>query len=320
MSTWWQTLALVVLILLSLTLTRTRQSAFAVPANTATLAPLPVAPVASDQNFSFSFESAALGLSPAVATVPMRRWEVLDPTLAAQAVLVQSLDEGIPLLRFHPSVRWPIASITKLLTAAAVFDEVGVDKQITISPAAVATEGEAGELKKGEVYTSGDLLKIMLLASSNDAAAAFEEYLGGAEAFAKLANQKAAAIGMADTILHDGSGLSDLNESTADDLLKLVRYVAQEQPQLFAWTRLERFIAQPINDTTSHTVSNINPLVSTRNFLGGKTGTSPEAKENLVSVFTFHGRRLAVVILGAESRIDEVDQVLAWIDRAFQFP
>jgi D-alanyl-D-alanine carboxypeptidase len=65
---------------------------------------------------------------------------------------------------------------------------------------------------------------------------------------------------------------------------------------------------------------NINPFVQDQNFLGGKTGTSPEAKENFAGVFTFHGRRVLVVVLGSENRVTEVKNLFTWADTAFTFP
>jgi len=186
---------------------------------------------------------------------------VLDPSLNSVAVLVESLDDNIALFRYHSQQTWPMASITKLITAAIVLEDVGEDKKIPVSVSAVATEGIAGGLQPEDIYTSRDLLKIMLIASSNDAAVAFEEYLGGTEQFARRANQFVSEHNMPRTILHDASGLSDLNESTAEDITTLLKYIAKEHPSILSWTRIEHLIVQPINVPESRTITNVNPAM-----------------------------------------------------------
>lgn len=257
-------------------------------------------------------------VSPA-SFFPKRKWNVLDPQVDAEAALLYSLDDDMPLFRLNSYVQWPLASLTKLLTTVVILEEVGMSKKIPISQTAVETEGLAGGLKSGEVYGAKDLLRILLLVSSNDAAAAFEEFSGGRVTFAKLLNDKAKIIGMERTMIEDGSGLSDSNTGTATDLLKLARYILERHPDVFSWTRIPSQVIQPLNTTVIKTIDNIDPLVIEKNFLGGKTGTSPMAKENLVALFTFHNRRVAVILLGSRSRIQTARDLFTWADRAYEW-
>lgn len=254
-----------------------------------------------------------------VSAFPKRRWDVLDPQVDAEAALVHSLDDDMPLFRLNTYQPWPLASLTKLLTTVTVLEDVGVNKKIPISQTAVDTEGLAGGLKSGEVYGAEDLLRILLLVSSNDAASAFEEFSGGRAVFSELLNQKAKTIGMERTVVYDGSGLSDSNKGTAKDLLTLLRYILEHHPDVFSWTRVPSQVIQPLNTTAVKTIDNIDPLVIEKNFLGGKTGTSPAARENLVAVFTFHNRRVAVILLGSHGRIQTARALLAWADRAYDW-
>lgn len=252
-------------------------------------------------------------------TRPVRRWDVLDPEVDAQAVLVESLEDGLPFFNYQTTKPWPIASLTKLLTAVVVIEDIGSNKKIGVSVQALKTEGEAGSLRAGEIYLAEDLMKIMLLTSSNDAAAAFEEYAGGKDELAKLLNRKAEKLGMLNTIVHDASGLSDLNESTAADLRILLRYVIEKHSDLIAWTRLQQFLVQPVNVPRSHTVYNINNLSRDTRFLGGKTGTSPEALENLLAVVSAPRGRMIVVLLGSGDRMHTFEKLLAWVEGAYVF-
>lgn len=254
-----------------------------------------------------------------VDTSPVRNWNVLDPQVDAAGALVQFLDADYALFRYNSYTQWPIASISKLLTAVVVLEKLGSDKKIPISQTAVDTEGTAGDLRSGEVYTSEDLLKIMLLSSSNDAATAFEEYAGGREVFAGQLNAKARQLGMDRTAFQDASGLSDQNQSNANDLMKLVRYIAENHPDLFAWSRLPSIRVQPLNTIEVKTIDNVNPMVARKEFLGGKTGTSPAARENLVAIFSLFNQRIVLVLLGSHDRVAVTTTLLQWIQNAYSF-
>ena len=249
---------------------------------------------------------------------PSRNWNVLDPAIRSESALIYSLSDDFAFLSYNTYKAWPAASLTKLMTAAVILEEVGKAKKMEVTDDAVNTEGVAGGLKAGDIYIAEDLLKIMLLTSSNDAATAFEIYLGKDE-FVKKMNKKAADLGMINTIFHDASGLSDLNETSANDMLALIKYILENHPEILGWTRIQSVTLQPLNSTANQTVYNINSLSKESDFLGGKTGTSDQAGENLVSIFSLRDKKLAVVILGSQNRAEEVRSVLTWVGDAYAF-
>ncbi len=253
------------------------------------------------------------------AKLPVRDWSVLDPTITSAAVIVQGLDDNFPYLRVNTERVWPLASLTKLLTAVVVVENVGTDKNIPISSSTATDEGTAGNLLGGEVYNSGDLLKIMLLASSNGAAEAFSHFVGDTK-FVGMLMAKAQAIGMKNTVVYDASGWNDGNATTASDVLALLKYILANHPEILSWTRLTSFMAQPVNSNRINIVTNIDQLSGRPDFLGGKTGTSPKAGENLATILSFRNEHLAAVILGSDARYNELDNILAWIQKAYTFP
>ena len=64
------------------------------------------------------------------------------------------------------------------MSAVITIEDVGLNKEVDISEFAIASEGVAGKFEAGEKYLAGELVKAMLLVSSNDAAAAIAEFYG----------------------------------------------------------------------------------------------------------------------------------------------
>ena len=84
-----------------------------------------------------------------------------------------------------------IASLTKLMTALVVLDEINLDSRVIVSRNAVASEGDKGNLKAGEEITARNLLYLLLVNSSNDAAVALAEHISDSEEkFVGLMNAK----------------------------------------------------------------------------------------------------------------------------------
>lgn len=319
MTTKFQALILAVLIIISVAATN-------IGGNEPETAPTEEKAASSRVSQGLTFQRASLFAASTpnlsqyeVKKAPERNWEVLDPKIGAEAVLIQSLDGNFPFFHLNTYKFWPLASLTKLLSAVVVIENIGENKKVVVDEAAVATDGEAGGLKSGEVYTARDLLKIMLFTSSNDAAAAFENYLGKDE-FIRLMNEKLRELGMTQTKIYGASGLEDENMGTASDILRLAKYILEKEPQIFNWTRQQSQLVQPLNDASSRTILNINGMVDEPGFLGGKTGTSDKALENEVAIFSVRGEKLIVIILGSADRDKEIKNLLDWVSRAHTFP
>ncbi len=217
---------------------------------------------------------------------------VAPPAISAAAAVVKDLYNLEPIYALNPAQQWPVASITKLMTAAVAMDKMPAEERITVSQAAVATEGGAGNLIVGQSYSRDELLSVLLVVSSNDAAAALAEH-HGQENFIEAMNERAVALGMYNTRFFDPTGLSPLNQSMAGDLEKLVKYIFHVRPEIFALTRQKE--------------GNIHPFVGRENFIGGKTGFIDEASGNLISLFNHNGRPLLIIVLGSEDRAKDTE-------------
>lgn len=247
-------------------------------------------------------------------------WDLPDPPLKAKAALAKLWSPEFDFYRFNTGDRWPLASLTKLMTAVVALEEAGQEKIAAISLSAVATEGPAGNLEVGEEYSVRDLMKAMLVVSSNDAAAAIAEFYGQ-EQFINRMNVKAALLGMRQTSFADPTGISFLNQGTAEDLEKLVKYIYEKHPELLEITRQKSVRILDLSKNSEKELLNINNFAFNGHpdFVGGKTGFTDEAGGNLLSIFDHQGKKVLVIVFGTEDRFGETEKLYNWVQSAFAF-
>ncbi|MDP2695929.1 MAG: serine hydrolase [bacterium] len=233
-----------------------------------------------------------------------------QPQIASAGALMSDLSFSKDIFSLNLDQRWPLASLTKLITATVALEGLGGDYQITISESAVATEGLAGNFYIGEKFSVSDLVKAMMVTSSNDAATALaESFPGGRLAFVEAMSTKVAELHMTGTSLFGPSGLSLANQSTTPDIRKLVLYIYRFHPEIFKWST-QRTIS--ITDTISgrkKTLNNINHFAGRSDFIGGKTGYLDESSGNLVSLFSSKGHIILIIVLGADDRFGETEKL-----------
>lgn len=221
------------------------------------------------------------------------------PAVRATAIVLIDGRTGEVLFSRSPHLRWPPASTTKMLTALLVVESLPDDQVVTISErAARAREGRAIGLEVGEHWRVGELLKVMMLHSANDAAVALAEAVAGSvEAFATLMNAKAIALGARESHFVVPHGLEAPGHySTAHDLAIIAR-AALQQPRIADVVRLRTW------ELTRHgqrprLLVNSNRLLWRYPYADGvKTGWIPQSGHCLVASATRDGRKLIAVVL-----------------------
>lgn len=227
----------------------------------------------------------------------------------AKTGLLKYLDHNKNIFELNPDKHWSIASISKLMTAIIAFEQIGLNQNIILDEKSIATEGISGDFKEGEIFSSFDLIKVMLLVSSNDAAKALAESIGE-ETFIKLMNQKARELKMFDTIFFNPSGLSFLNQSNPNDLAKLARYIYNNHREIFDITRQKETAITELGFKKTRNFANINLLAGRSDFIGGKTGYLDESGRNLIALFNINNQDILTIILGAEDAYKETEKML----------
>lgn len=245
--------------------------------------------------------------------------QVPAPNVSAKSYLVADIDTGHVFAAKRATEAFPIASITKLMTAVVANETIAYNDPVTVTQRAVDTYGQAGGLSAGEALRLETLYYPLLLESSNDAATAIAEH-HGFDNFMKLMNRKAMALDMDSTHFRDPSGLSDGNTSSGRDVFRLVRYIHDRKDFILdLTTEVQKTTAHPGSDALRNFTNN-NPMVGRDNFLGGKNGYTDNARHTLVSVFSVSvdgsEREVAIIVLGSESHVEDTVRLLSWLKRA----
>ena len=287
-------------------------SAFVPDAGAATAAPGATAPATTTP--------VGLFVSNGGGTAPFTR--VLNtppPTLDYHEALIADLTTGDIFFGDQDSSRWPLASVTKLMTAIVASDTLSASQQVTITPTDFAVDPNDTTLSVGDTYTVSDLMHIMLLQSSNVAAVALADFYGQSR-FMALMNARTATIGMSHTYYGDPSGLSSANESTADDLVLLAQYVYNNYPNILAITRTPSYTVTNLATGKKLTVRSINNFAGVPGFIGGKTGYTTVSDGNLLSIFSYENRPVLVIIMGTDdtARFDNTTTLYNWFKQNFR--
>ncbi len=243
-----------------------------------------------------------------------------DPVSLASgsALVIDARTHQVLLSKDATDVR-PIASLTKLMTAAVVLDaHQPMDQRIEITDADIDTlKWSSSRLRPGMVFTRQELLKLALMSSENRAAHALaRNYPGGLAACVAAMNRKAAGLGMLHTRYVEPTGLSPQNESTASDLAKLVGAV-------YAYPLIREYSTHPQSMVTAGRreleFRNTDHLIFNRGWdiLLQKTGFINEAGHCLVLNTVVQGRRVIVVLLDAWGRYAhfvDAERIRDWME------
>ncbi len=238
------------------------------------------------------------------------------PEIGSESAVIFDVQSGEKYLDDASSKRWPVASLTKLMTAYLVYENMNLDATITLANADFA-DGDNPIFAPGEIYKVRDLLKVMLVASRNTAANALANSFGR-DKFIALMNDTAESWGMENTHYDDPSGLSVSNQSTPDDLLKLVRAITGQRPDIWKTTENAKISVKDLSSGKFRSFQSTNQFVSKKDFYGGKTGYIPEADGNLISIFLYGKRTLGIIVLGSADRFGDSEKLYNWFTNDFR--
>lgn len=254
--------------------------------------------------------------------LPIRDWAVPFTEIAAKSAILT--DESVSKIFYQKNIyeKLPIASLTKLMTAITIFENTDLNDVAIISKSAVNQEGDAGNFIVNEKTSIENLLKALLIESSNDAAFALEEYMASKNIdLINTMNIKSKALEMKDTHFSSSSGLIDEdNYSTVYDLSKLVSYSLKNR-KLWDILNMQSADILSADKTYNHRLTNSNQLLKKLpEILGGKTGyTEKSGGCLLVSVKINEETKIIGIILGSNDRFGEMEKLINWVKSAYRF-
>ncbi len=243
------------------------------------------------------------------------------PATGAKSFIIQDHGSGNVLAEENSEVPVDPASITKLMTAYVVFNElqsnnITLSDIVTISEKAWRTPGSRMFVEVGKQVPVEALLQGMIVQSGNDATVALAEYVAGSEdSFAALMNKHAEAIGLSGSHFTNSTGLPDENHyMTAKDIATLASLLIRQFPEYYKWYSQKEYT---YNDITQQ---NRNKLLWRDDSVDGlKTGYTESAGYCLVTSAKQDGMRLITVVLGTSSTSARADASQALLNYGFRF-
>ena len=246
-----------------------------------------------------------------------------DTGIMAEAGSVMDVDSGTMIFGQNSHVEYPPASITKLLTALVVLENVD-DLSATVEfteSAMMNVEADSGNkmsLVIGDTMTVEDALHALLLQSVNQSANALAEHVAGSmDAFVEMMNAKLVELGCQESHFENPSGLNGDTQNVSAYDMALIACAAFNNEKLLEISSTESFRTGAIaNHPDGYLLKQEHRLVITDDpespyyfpeAVAGKTGYLLKAGNTLVTYAEKDGRRLVSVILKGSPRQYFVD-------------
>lgn len=237
--------------------------------------------------------------------------------LSATSVYLLTQENGEIVFEHNSNTDYAPASTTKLMTAMVVRQKYPLDLVLTIPQLAI--EDSRQPLIVGQSFTVAELLSALLISSNNTAAYALASaHPDGFDGFISEMNQTANKLGLTNTNFTNPAGFDDpSHRSTARDLGQLFR-AALRDPVLAAILATVNHPLQLSDGTVVATLQNTHQLLmSDTRVKAGKTGTTDEAKQVLITLLETKQHPYILVLLGSNDRYRETSRLADWVDERY---
>lgn len=236
------------------------------------------------------------------------------PALPVRSYLAYDLNTETMLAAQDVDAVVPIASLTKLMTALVVSEQYDLEGEVVVDQELYVTT-LVPRLPGTFQTTVYDLLQLLLLESSNEAAEVLATQIGR-EAFIGAMNERATELGLTDSVFTDPSGLDNGNQSSARDLLTLTQHLLTHHPYILRISSAENAVAAARTNAFDN-LDNFNPIDGLDTFVGGKIGETEAARQTSVTIHELplgeSVRPVVLVVLGSESRNADVTTLHSYL-------
>jgi D-alanyl-D-alanine carboxypeptidase (penicillin-binding protein 5/6) len=248
-----------------------------------------------------------------------------DFDTTAPYVILLDAATGTVLFEKYADTPTPPSSMTKLMTAEVVFNELK-QGHITLDTEYMTSEN-AWRRGGAPSHTSSmfipihsktrieDLIQGAVVQSGNDACITLAEGLAGNErAFAEKMTARARELGLQKSYFANATGLPDPSQKmSVRDIGRLARHVIQTYPDYYKYFSETEFTWNKIRQ------QNRNPLIAMNIGADGlKTGFTVDGGYGLVGSAVQNGTRLIVVVNGLKSAKERGDEAKRLLDYGFK--
>lgn len=234
------------------------------------------------------------------------------PDVTAEGYLVADLETGDVLFEQRAQEKYPLASLTKLMTAIVANETINFTRHVMINDTEIGATDASG---KNKFFVVEELMSPLLMSSNTAVAEALEAYIGRKN-FVRWMNNAARAYNMNDTTFVDATGASTQNTATPDDLFRLSWYIKNKKSFIFDVTQgtLEKISA---TDSTAYTIESTNTPVDTEPFSGGMVSSISSTSTSVVAVLTVPveetERSLAVILMDSKDHEADTQKLAQWV-------
>ena len=256
-----------------------------------------------------------------IPLVKAEETEDLAPN-AKSAIMIEA-STGEILFQKNKDEKLAPASMTKMMSMLLIMEEIENgnlkwNEMITTSEKASSMGGSQIFLKVGEKMTVEDLLKVVAIASGNDAVVALAERVSGSEEqFVKRMNIRAKDLGLKNTNFINATGLTaDNHYSSAYDMSLIAKELVKHEKILEFTSTYEDYLRK---DTKSpFWLVNTNRLVRFKEGVDGlKTGFTDEAGYCLTATMKKDNMRLITVVMKEENTSKRSADTTKMLDYGF---
>ncbi len=248
-------------------------------------------------------------------TVPSYKPSKPAPSVTARSAIVIHANSGTVIYSKNADSPRPVASTQKLMLALILVEAGNLDKQVTVAASDTWVEPTKMGIQAGQSYRQRDLLRAVLVRSSNDIARCLaRDHAGSEAAFAEMMNRRARQLGMNNSHFVNASGLPAPNQySTARDL-SILAAAAMQYSFIRETVKTKELTFHFSNGATKHVTTTNKVLQRDPYCTGMKTGYTNASGRCLVSSGTHNGRNIITVVLGSDvPRVwDESQALLHW--------
>lgn len=233
--------------------------------------------------------------------------------ISAKSYLVGNVSTGEVYISKNSKKVLPVASMSKLITAIESIDLFSMSGTTTVIRSEL-TPPDLLTFETGETFSVEEALYPLLVNSSNVIAETLASTTDRIQ-FMNLMSSYAWEIGMPSTYFADPSGISPMNISTADDFFALAKYLYHLRPEILTITKTSKYILATTTEHEYHEINSTHPFVNDKNFLGGKTGRTPQAGDTMLTILKIKDKPIAFIVLGSTNRKTDTQYLIGEINK-----